>query len=190
MFQHINFAQEAHVIDKIIHKQTNSHPQQQQQQLQSAMLHKGCLQPLLATDIGGVLKEHKRFKGDDQVRWIKHAEWALSKLAKRRKLYIISHVKPENTERLRNMLRGTFVERYIPEERWHFVHERYHKIYIMQKFSIPTLIDDRRDIIQWVTEAGLCGIRFGSNDFPNWKTVVRQIKKGKTYLPYDGDGRF
>src|SRR3954469_17254776 len=85
---------------------------------------------VLAVDVG-VLKEHKRFPGD-KVRWIPDAEWALNKLKGHFKLYIICHVDPHEEPRLREELRGSFVVKYIPEERWFFVYERHDKVDVMK----------------------------------------------------------
>lgn len=135
-----------------------------------------------ATDVGGVLREHKRNPCDKEIRWVEKSKWALKKLLHMQhmghiqEVHIISHVRPENTENLRNILRNSFVKDYIPEERWHFVHQRQDKIKVMKEYSIDTLVDDRPDIIQWVKEAGLCGILFRSKDFPDWKSVIRYVR--------------
>jgi len=136
---------------------------------------KAAKKRLLATDVGGVLKEHRRFPGDEKVRWVPKSKWALKKLCKKRKLYIISYVRPGRSDLLRKTLRASFVPDYIPEKRWHFVHSRPAKIDIMKKYGIPTLIDDRPDIIGWVEEAGLRGILFRGQDYPDWKHVVHSV---------------
>ena len=128
------------------------------------------MKTLLSTDVGGVLKEHKRYDGD--VRWIPCSEWALRKLCKFHKMHIISHVRPENKSSLKRMLRKSFVPKYIPEKRWHFTYTREAKVDVMKKYGIPTHIDDRPDIIEWVKKAGLEGILFRGTNFPNWWSVV------------------
>ena len=139
----------------------------------------------LATDVGGVLKRHKRDKDDTEVRWMPGSKWALSKLSKRRTLYIISHVTPDQKENLKSILRSSFVPRYIPEERWFFVYNRMDKIRVMEREGIPTLIDDRADIIQWVRDAGMCGIQFGTEGFEDWEMVVREILQNRECCTYD-----
>jgi len=128
----------------------------------------------LATDVGGVIKEHKRFEGD--VRWVPGARWALCRLSRMYKLHIISHVKPDEEVRLRKLLKDSFVHYYIAEKNWHFVYTRQDKINVMKRYNINTLIDDRPDIIEWVEESGLRGILFRSKTFPDWCTVVRALK--------------
>lgn len=135
----------------------------------------------IATDVGGVIKEHKEFEGD--LRWVPCARWGLCRLAKRYKLHIISHVKRENEARLKRILRESFVQDYIPESRWHFVYTRPDKIQVMKRCGISTLIDDREDIIDWVERAGLNGILFRSESFPDWCAVVRHLRSH--VLSYD-----
>lgn len=128
--------------------------------------------PSLATDVGGVLKENNRH-GD--VVWIPGAKHALCNLSDHYHLSIISKVRKGRTERMKYVLRNSFVADYIPEDRWHFVHDRRKKVKIMKLYSISTLIDDRKDVIHAVEKAGLTGIHFRSKEFPDWKSVLKRL---------------
>jgi len=138
----------------------------------------------MGIDVGGVLKEHSHESNlhDGETRWVPKAEWALKRLHKIRKLYIISRVHPGHTNAMRNLLRNSFVIKYIPESRWFFVPQRIDKVTIMQQHGIGTLVDDRRDIIEWVKEAGLCGILFRSKEYPNWKSIVQELQESQRYI--------
>jgi hypothetical protein len=143
----------------------------------------------IATDVGGVLKERKCNDSDPTI-WIKGAREALHRLSKHNEMYIISHVRPENEEKLKDMLRHSFVPRYIPEKRWFFVYEREKKLEVMMKHNVKGLIDDREELVKMVNEAGLLGLQFRSPCFRNWKMVLAKLLPFSQQLEDEDDEDF
>lgn len=130
--------------------------------------------PSLATDVGGVLKRHQE-DHNAPPEWLPHAESSLKKLSEHYILYIISHVKEENEDRLRQNLRDSFVIDYIPEDRWFFVRERECKVEVMKMLDVRILIDDRTDIVEKVKETGFFGILFGCKKFHDWRVITKKL---------------
>jgi len=131
----------------------------------------------LAIDVGGVLIEKKDRSGPDtnfdldNVKWIDGALDAVRILSQNYDLYILSFCGKRTEMETREALRSK-IAKWIPEEKWIFTRKREHKVDQMQKHGITWLIDDTASIIKWVDDAGLIGLHFGSQRFPDWAAVT------------------
>jgi hypothetical protein len=138
----------------------------------------------LAIDVGGVLIAKKHEDGADtnfdesNVKWLDGALAAVESLSANHELYVLSFCGKKTEMETRRALGA--VKHIIPEERWIFTRKREHKVREMKNRAIPTLIDDREDIIRSVREQGLQGIHFGSGETPDWLAVVQWLESRKT----------
>ena len=138
----------------------------------------------IAIDVGGVLIEKKNRNGNDtnfdidDVKWIDGALQAIEKLSQCYDIYILSFCGKKTEMETRLALKKE-VSRLVPESKWIFTRAREHKVKKMKEYNITTLVDDTPSIIQWVMEANLKGILYGSKEYPTWKKVVETLTSSK-----------
>lgn len=133
----------------------------------------------LAIDVGGVLIAKKHEAGPDtnfsvdNVQWLPGALEAVDALAASYEISILSFCGKKTEEETRVALGA--IRHVVPEERWIFTRKREHKVREMKKRDIPTLVDDRLDIVEDVRKHGLAAVHFGSDEYPDWATVSNHL---------------
>lgn len=136
----------------------------------------------IAIDVGGVLIEKKDKSGPDtnfdlnNIKWMPGALEGIKALSQKYNLYVLSFCGKKTERETRLALRKEILP-YIPEWKWIFTREREHKVDRMKQHGITTLVDDTETIIQWVKNAGLKGIHYGSKETPDWAAVVDKLLK-------------
>lgn len=133
----------------------------------------------IAIDVGGVLIQKKILSGADtnfdinNVLWLPGSLQAVEELSKFYDLYILSFCGKKTEMETREALGA--IQHFIPKEKWLFTRKREHKVKQMLTNHITTLIDDTQQIIEWVTNAKLKGIHFGSSEYPTWSSIVQTL---------------
>jgi hypothetical protein len=120
----------------------------------------------IAIDIGGVIFQGTNPDGDaDAVdELVPGVLEAIEALAAKHELWILSFCGLTTEARTRTALALYGIDHWIPRERWLYVRKPTLKGSAMLEHDIDLLIDDRKDNVQRVRDAGLQAILFTSWD--------------------------